>query len=184
MSYHIFNKESHLWILSKLKLKIFAHIEGIHVPRVRGEDKITQTYDRNDDLITRFIYAHSRQVKVQLCKWMLLPPFRIVIRYSLISSIWTTHTLIKKYQLSSKIKNFFWRLVSNAIIVQEILVKRHISGDVRCNFCQKDETIKHYLLLCDQTFHIWLEMLGLIKIYALWASGGGHIVSQRSACKG
>ncbi|XP_048596342.1 uncharacterized protein LOC125578099 [Brassica napus] len=63
---------------------------------------------------------------------------------------------IWKLQTAPKIKSFFWRAVSNAIPVGEILVKRGIKMDPCCQDCgAQRESINHILFQCSIARQVW-----------------------------
>ena len=63
---------------------------------------------------------------------------------------------IWKLQTAPKIKTFFWRAVSNAIPVGEILVKRGIKMDPCCQDCgAQRESINHILFQCSIARQVW-----------------------------
>ena len=56
-----------------------------------------------------------------------------------------------KLQVPNKIKNFLWRVCSNALPTKENLKKRRIIDDASCNACQMEqESIFHTLWECEK----------------------------------
>lgn len=61
-----------------------------------------------------------------------------------------------KLRAPPKIQNFLWKVVSNAIPVGELLVKRGIKLDPTCQACgSQDESINHLLFSCPRARHVW-----------------------------
>lgn len=61
-----------------------------------------------------------------------------------------------KLKAPPKIKTFFWRALSNAISVGELLVKRGIKMDSCCQACGfEGESINHILFTCPIARQIW-----------------------------
>lgn len=61
-----------------------------------------------------------------------------------------------KLKAPPKIKNFFWRALSNAISAGEILVKRGIKMDPCCQACGfQVESINHILFTCPIARQVW-----------------------------
>ena len=63
---------------------------------------------------------------------------------------------IWRLEVPNKVKNFMWRLCSNAVATNSNLYKRKVRADPLCPMCNMEaETIEHLCLLCDWTMPIW-----------------------------
>ena len=69
-----------------------------------------------------------------------------------------------KLQVPNKIKNFLWRVCSNALPTKENLKKRKILDDARCNACQTEqESILHALWECEKLSHVWAPCFSWVR---------------------
>lgn len=65
------------------------------------------------------------------------------------SQIWDTFTV-------SKIKAFMWRAASDALPVTDLIIKRRIKLDSRCQICgQEGESVNHVLFTCTLARQVW-----------------------------
>ena len=60
-----------------------------------------------------------------------------------------------KVKVPLKIKVFMWFVHKQVILTKDNLVKRNWTGSTRCNFCDRDETIKHLFLDCPLAKVLW-----------------------------
>lgn len=60
-----------------------------------------------------------------------------------------------------KVKNYIWRLVSNAVGVKVSLIKRGMHVDSSYSICGDDETTVHMVIGCRWTEPLWDELMGI-----------------------
>ena len=66
--------------------------------------------------------------------------------------------------MPNKIKNFLWRVCSNALPTKENLKKRRIIDDASCNACQTEqESIFHTLCECEKLSHVWAPCFSWVR---------------------
>ena len=66
--------------------------------------------------------------------------------------------------MPNKIKNFLWRVCSNALPTKENLKKRRIIDDASCNACQTEqESIFHALWECEKLSHVWAPCFSWVR---------------------
>jgi hypothetical protein len=63
-----------------------------------------------------------------------------------------------KIKIPLKIKVFIWLLYREAILTKDNLVKRNWYGNVKCYFCDSNETIQHLFFDCALAKFIWRIM--------------------------
>lgn len=62
--------------------------------------------------------------------------------------------------LIPKVKNFIWRLATNAVTIRTNLIRRGIATKSECPVGGDPETREHMLLECKWTEPVWLAMTG------------------------
>lgn len=63
--------------------------------------------------------------------------------------------LIWKLKMPLKIKIFMWYLLKGVVLTKDNLARRNWTGNLRCCFCTKNETIQHLFIDCHFTKFIW-----------------------------
>ncbi|XP_065619595.1 putative ribonuclease H protein At1g65750 [Quercus suber] len=69
-----------------------------------------------------------------------------------------------KLQFPNKIKNFLWRVCSNALPTKENLKKRKIIEDARCSAClSEQESTFHAIWDCEKISHVWAPCFSWVR---------------------
>ena len=67
--------------------------------------------------------------------------------------------------MPNKIKNFLWRVCSNALPTKENLKKQKIIDNASCNAClTEQESIFHVLWECEKPNHVWAPCFSWVQI--------------------
>ncbi|XP_075653997.1 uncharacterized protein LOC142624352 [Castanea sativa] len=71
---------------------------------------------------------------------------------------------IWKLHVPNKIKNFLWRICSNALPTKENLKKRRIIEDARCSAClSEQESTFHSIWGCEKINHVWAPCFSWVR---------------------
>ena len=66
--------------------------------------------------------------------------------------------------MPNKIKNFLWRVCSNALPTKENLMKRRIINDASYNACQTEqESMFHAIWECEKISHVWAPCFSWVR---------------------
>ena len=60
-----------------------------------------------------------------------------------------------KLRVPLKIKIFMWYLIKGVVLTKDNLVKRNWQGNIKCGFCDSNETIQHLFINCHFAYYIW-----------------------------
>ncbi|KAF7837557.1 reverse transcriptase [Senna tora] len=132
-------------VMSLFDSVIAEHILSIPLSRGGGRDFIVWSFNSNG------IYS------VKSGYWVALNasfhPGGAFSSFNIDSSLWKW---IWNLGIPPKVKNFLWRLCSNALPSLNNLSKRRIVLSPRCQICnQEEESIEHIFLMCPWTRPVW-----------------------------
>ena len=115
------------------------------------------TKERNNT--TKQLYEHFVQNKFE-------SPTGLVFLKQLSATINISKTYTIKLRLikDRKICEFNYKLLNNCLPCKTNLVKWNIVPDSQCNYCGKEETAEHMLLLCLHKFQFWRSCLNILCI--------------------
>ena len=122
-------------------------IKSIPINVQGGEDRFVWTKERRGIYSVKAGYFTMKTE--QESKEKTGPSSSYKVENKLWKEIW-------RLEVPNKVKNFMWRLCSNAVATNSNLYKRKVRADPLCPMCNMEaETIEHLCLLCDWTMPIW-----------------------------
>lgn len=143
------DEESKRWNIHRLKeLCVPGDVELIlsKQPVKSKKDFYTWKYNRSGDLTVRSAYWLAREEKIRE-----IHPEALAL-----PSINPIKEKIWKIQTPPKIKNFLWKVLSEAVPVADLILKRGLKMDGRCQLCGLEgELIQHVLFQCDPARQVW-----------------------------
>lgn len=78
-----------------------------------------------------------------------------------------------KLKTTGVVKNFLWKLCSNALPTKDLLLRRHIVSDSTCPMCLTNPEIAwHMLWSCPAVVSVWLECSRRLQKLSLGESDG------------
>lgn len=127
---------------------VAADVEMIlaHQPSISHEDSHTWRFNRSGNMTVKSAYWLARNPKIkEIFPEVLASPSLNPIK----EKVW-------KVKTAPKIRTFLWKALSEALPVADLIIKRGMKIDDRCQLCGMErETIPHTLFLCDPARQAW-----------------------------
>ncbi|KAG2323607.1 hypothetical protein Bca52824_016820 [Brassica carinata] len=135
-------------------------------PMVSRKDSFTWKLNRSGLMSVHSAYCLAREEKIKEHHQEALD----------VPSVNPVKEKLWKIQTVPKIRVFLWKVLSEAIPVAELIARRGMKVDVRCQLCGwEGETIKHIIFHCAAVRHVW-ALSGIPQPEFDWQEG--HLFSN------
>lgn len=145
-------------------------ILSIPILMMTEPDQIVWLYTDHDRVTVKTAYHRLREAADQI------PPSINThgIRSSSIwSAVWKSNTL-------PKVRNFAWKLLTNALHVMANLTRRGMEVRPLCVLCGLVEDVEYMLYRCEWTKMVWFGCLGLGELEMEWRSVRDWLTARRA----
>lgn len=145
----LIDHSSRKWNVSALQAIFFPRdVELIlsKQPAILHEDSVTWAHNKSGSLTVKSAYWLARNQKIKECYPEVLS----------LPSVNPVREKVWKITSAPKIKTFLWKAVSEALPVAELILRRGMKIDNRCQTCgSEEESILHVLFHCAPARQVW-----------------------------